>query len=162
MQTKTENLPVTVKKQIFIGSKELVDAETGEIYPVQLKQVEDRDFNFHKIWLQLFIEGLDGIANKKMKLAFWIIEHLDKENKFVYTFRRIAEETGLSVFTVTETMKRLQEGEIPFLKKIQSGVYVINPDILYKGSHKSRMGVVYEFSATPSKSALEEKKEINS
>ena len=145
METKTERLPITIKKQIFIGTKELIDAETGEVVPVQLKQVEDRDFNFHKVWLRMFIEGLNGIANKKMKLAFWIIDNLDRENKLCFTFRRIAEATGLSQPTVVRTMKELQEGDPPFLKKLQSGVYVVNPDILYKGSHQGRMGVIYQF-----------------
>lgn len=111
METKTEKLPVTTKKQVFVGMKELVDTETGEIIPVQLKQVEDRDFNFHKIWLQMFINGLDGIANKKMKLAFWIIDNLE----------------------------------------LQSGVYVVNPEILYKGGHYGRMGVIYQFNEISTK-----------
>lgn len=145
MKTKTENLPITTKKQKFVGFKELIDAETGEVIPVQLNEIEDRDFNFHKVWLRMFIEGLDGIANKKMKLAFWIIDHLNKENQLIYTFKRMAEETGLSENTVILTMKELQKGNPPFLKKLQSGVYVVNPEILYKGNHRGRMGIIYQF-----------------
>ena len=157
-KTSTEKLPVTTKKQKFVGFKEFIDAETGEVIPMQLNQIEDRDFNFHKLWLQMFINGLDEIANKKMKLAFWIIDHLNKENQLIYTFRRMAEETGLSIETVIKTMKALQNGDPPFLKKLQSGVYVVNPDILYKGSHKSRMGIIYQFGEIPSKYAMEQKK----
>ena len=147
----------TNKKQKFVGFKELMDVETGEVIPVQMNEIVDRDFNFHKLWLRMFIEGLDRIANKKMKLAFWIIDHLNKENQLVYTFRKMAEETELSYPTVVRTMKELQEGEPPFLKKLHSGAYVVNPDILYKGSHQSRMGVIYQFSQTPTPA---EKKEI--
>ena len=157
IKTSTEKLPVTTKKQKFVGFKELMDTETGEVIPVQLNEIADRDFNFHKLWLQMFINGLDEIANKKMKLAFWIIDHLNKENQLIYTFRRMAEETGLSIETVIKTMKALQNGNPPFLKKMQSGVYVVNPDILYKGSHQSRMGVIYQFRETPTPA---EKKEI--
>ena len=156
IKTSTEKLPVTTKKQKFVGFDELYTKD-GEIVPVQVSQVEDRDFNFHKLWLQMFINGLDEIANKKMKLAFWIIDHLNKENQLIYTFRRMAEETGLSIETVIKTMKALQNGNPPFLKKLQSGVYVVNPDILYKGSHQSRMGVIYQFGKTPTPA---EKKEI--
>ena len=42
----------TTKKQRFVGYKELVDPETGEKYPMQMNVLEDRDFNFHKVWLQ--------------------------------------------------------------------------------------------------------------
>ena len=152
-----KKLPTTHKKQKFIRIKEYIDPETGEYIPFQENAVEDRDFNFHKVWLRMFVEELDRIANKKMRLAFWIVDHLDSENKLVYTFRRMAEETGLSIDTVIKTMKTLQEGNPPFLKKLQSGVYVINPDILYKGNHKSRMGIVYQFGEIPSKYAMEQK-----
>ena len=156
--TSTEKLPVTTKKQKFVGFKEFIDAETGEIIPMQLNQVEDRDFNFTKVWLRTFIEGLDGIANKRMKLAFWIIDNLNKENQFIGTFKKMADETGLSEYTVIMTMRELQKGNPPFLKKLQSGVYQVNPDILYKGSHKSRMGVIYEFGSIPSRDSLEKQK----
>ena len=153
-----KKLPTTHKKQKFIRIKEYIDPETGEYVPFQENAVEDKDFNFHKVWLRMFVEELDRIANKKMKLAFWIIDHLNKENQLIYTFRRMAEETELSIDTVIKTMKTLQEGNPPFLKKLQSGVYVINPDILYKGNHKSRMGIVYQFGEIPSKYAMEQKK----
>ena len=146
---------MTTKKQKFVGFDELYTKD-GEAVPVQISQIEDRDFNFHKLWLQMFINGLNKIANKKMKLAFWIIDHLDKENKLVYTFRRMAEETGLSIDTIIRTMKELQNGDPPFLKKLQSGVYVINPDILYKGNHQSRMGVIYQFGSLPTPKQAEE------
>ena len=159
--TRTEKLPPTTKKQKFIGFKEFIDAETGEVIPMQLNQVEDRDFNFTKVWLRTFIEGLDGIANKRMKLAFWIIDNLNKENQFIGTFKKMADETGLSEYTVIMTMRELQKGNPPFLKKLQSGVYQVNPDILYKGSHKSRMGIIYQFGSVASKDALEKKKAFN-
>ena len=149
MEKKKDKLTTTHKKQKFIRIKEYIDPETGEYVPFQENAVEDRDFNFHKVWLRMFVEGLEEIANKKMKLAFWIVDHLDSENKLVYTFRRMAEETGLSIETVIKTMKALQNGDPPFLKKLQSGVYVVNPDILYKGNHKSRMGVIYQFGTIP-------------
>jgi hypothetical protein len=58
----------------------------------------------------------------------------------------MSEATGLSLDTVMKTMKELQEVDPPFLRKLQSGIYVVNPDILYKGGHRGRMGVIYQFS----------------
>ena len=161
MDDRKLKLPNTHKKQKFIRIKEYIDPETGELVPFQENAVENRDFNFHKIWLRMFVEELNKIANKKMKLAFWIIDHLDSENKLVYTFRRMAEETGLSIDTVIKTMKELQNGNPPFLKKLQSGVYIVNPDILYKGSHRGRMGIVYDFSSVPSKADKDKVAEFN-
>lgn len=150
----------TSKKQKYIGSKVLVDPETGEVYPMQMNQVEDRDFNFHKVWLQNLIMSIDSIANQKLKLAFWIIENLNKENMLVMTQRKISEKTGISLPTVSKTMRLLcepeEKGTIPFLQKINSGAYRVNPDVLFKGSHSNRMGVCYEFINTENESREEE------
>jgi len=140
---------LTSKKQKFIGYKELTDEETGEKYPMQLNVIEDRDFNFHKVWLQNLIMSMDAIANQKLKLAFWIIENLNKENQLVMTQRKIAEKSGISLKTVSKTIKVLceppEKGSIPFLQKINSGAYRVNPNVLFKGSHSNRMGICFEY-----------------
>ena len=135
----------TAKKQKFVGVKNLVDPETGEHYPMQMNIVEDRDFNFHKVWLQHMVTSLDNISNQRLRLAFWIIENLDKENKLTMTQRSIAQKSGMSLQTVSRTMKALQEGEFPFLVKINSGAYRVNPEIIWKGGHRNRLGVCYQY-----------------
>lgn len=135
----------TTKKQKFVGTKMLVDPETSEVYPMQVNVLEDRDFNFHKVWLQHLVNSLDGISNQRLRLAFWIIDHLDKENKLTMTQRYIAEKSGMSYQTVSRTMRALQEGSPAFLVKINSGAYRVNPDVIWKGSHDNRMGILYEY-----------------
>ena len=138
----------TTKKQKFVGYKELVDPETGEKYPMQMNVLEDRDFNFHKVWLQHLVNSLDSISNQKLRLAFWIIDHLDKENQLIMTQRAIAEATNMSTKTVNITLKALceaPEGSPAFLQKINSGAYRVNPEVIFKGSHSNRVGVCYEY-----------------
>lgn len=144
----------TTKKQRFVGYKELVDPETGEKYPMQMNVLEDRDFNFHKVWLQHLVNSLDSISNQKLRLAFWIIDNLDKENQLIMTQRAIAEAAGMSTKTVNTTLKALCEApnESPaFLQKINSGAYRVNPEVIFKGSHSNRMGVCYEYIETNTK-----------
>lgn len=135
----------TSKKQKFVGTKILVDPESGELYPMQFNVIEDRDFNFHKVWLQHLVNSLDGISNQRLRLAFWIIDNLDKENQLVMTQRAIAAGSGMSLNTVTRTMKALQEGDPPFLQKINSGAYRVNPNVIWKGSYSTRMGIIYKY-----------------
>jgi len=152
-KTKTKATIPTEKKQKFIGYKELVDPHTGETYPMQINVIEDRDFNFHKIWFQHFVNGVDGIANQKLRLAFWIIDNLDKENQLVMTQRAIAESSGISYQTVHRTMQALCKKEkngIAFLQKINGGAYRVNPDVIFKGSHSNRMGICYQYNKTDS------------
>ena len=61
---------ITKKKQKFVGYKELVDPETGETYPMQMNVLEERDFNFHKVWLQHLVNSLDSISNQKTQTSF--------------------------------------------------------------------------------------------
>lgn len=135
----------TSKKQKFVGTQTFVDTSTGEVVPMQLVELEERDFNFHKVWLQHLVNSLDGISNQKLRLAFWIIENLNKENQLVMTQRAIAQKSGMSIDTVRRTMKALQDGESPFLVKINGGAYMVNPDVIWKGSHSSRMGIVFDY-----------------
>ena len=143
-----KKVKTTSKKQKLIGTQEYVNQSTGEIVPMIVTSIEDRDFNFHKMWLNNLIMSLDEITNRKMELAFWIIENLNKENQLVMTQRKIAEKSGISYKTVCDTMRLLQQGEIPFLVKINSGAYQVNPDVIWKGSHTSRMGIVFDYSKT--------------
>ena len=138
----------TTKKQKFVGCKTLIDPSTGEAYPMQMNVLEERDFNFHKVWMQHLVNSLDAISNQKLRLAFWIIENLDKENQLIMTQRAIAKASGMSLDTVSKTIKALCEapdGSPAFLQKINSGAYRVNPDILFKGSHSNRMGICYEY-----------------
>lgn len=158
---QNNNKQQTSKKQKFIGYKELQDPETGEIYPMQMNVIEDRDFNFHKVWLQNLIMSMDSIANQKLKLAFWIIDNLNKENMLVMTQRVIAEKTGISLPTVSKTIKLLcepvDEDSLPFLQKVNSGAYRVNPNVLFKGSHNNRMGVCYQYVTTEKEQKKKEK-----
>lgn len=135
----------TNKKQKIIGTQTFIDSTTGELVPMQLVQVEDRDFNFHKVWLQHLVNSLSGISNQKLRLAFWIIDNLNKDNQLVMTQRAIASKSGMSIDTVRRTMKALQEGDAQFLIKINSGAYMVNPSVIWKGSYQSRMGIVFDY-----------------
>lgn len=133
------------KKELLVGQKTLVDPDTGELIPTITQALpEQRDFNFHKVWLRHLIEALDDISNQKLRLAFFIIDHLDKENKLVMTQRTLAAKSGISIGTVTATMKILQENN--FLRKINSGAYIVNPDMLFKGKKGARMAVLFDYS----------------
>ena len=144
----------TTKKQKYVGSTYLTVPETGEAIPMQIVQVEDRDFSFHKVWLENLILAIDGISNQRLRLAFWLLEHLDSENKLVMTQRAIAEKSGMSLDTVTKTMKALQQGDPAFLQKINSGAYRVNPDVLWKGSHNKRLGVIFDYADAQQRNKL--------
>lgn len=136
----------TTKKVKVIGTTQYIKAETGEVEDFQVVKFEDRDFNFHKIWLEHIISSLDLIGNQKTRLAFWIIDNLDKENKLTMTYRQIAEKSGISLDTVRVTMKSLMESN--FMERINQGAYRVNPDVIFKGGKTDRMNVLYQYQET--------------
>ena len=142
-QVKSIHKMTTRKKVKVIGTKEYIDAETGEIEKMNVMSIEERDCNFHKLWLGHIVEALDMIGNQKIRLCTWILEHLDRENRLIYSYRRMEKETGISYPTIAETMKALMDCN--FLTQIQSGVYQVNPDVIFKGGKSDRMNVLIQY-----------------
>ena len=133
----------TRKKAKVIGTQDYINTATVEHEEMQVISIEERDANFHKIWLTHLISGIELIGNQKIKLAFWIIENLDSENKLVMTQRTISEKTKISLQTVSKTIKALVECD--FLIKINSGAYRVNPDMLWKGGKDARLNVLFQY-----------------
>lgn len=135
----------TSKKVKIIGNQTYINRDTGEIEDFQVVNIEERDFNFHKVWLSHVINSLDLIGNQKTKLAFWILDNLDKENKLTMTYRQISEKSGISYQTVSRTMKSLLESN--FLQQINQGAYRVNPNVIFKGSRNGRLNVLYQYNS---------------
>ena len=135
----------TTKKVKVIGTRKYINQDSGEIEDFQVVNIDERDFNFHKIWLNHIINSLDLIGNQKTRLAFWIVDNLDKENKLTMTYRQISEKSGISYQTVSRTMKSLIESN--FLQQINQGAYRINPNIIFKGTRSGRLNVLYQYNS---------------
>ena len=144
MENKYSKPNTTRKKVKFLGIKEFIDASTGEKETMQVTNIEERDANFHKIWLGHMLESLDMIGNQKIRVAMFIMENINKENELIMTYRVIAEKTNTSLQTVSETMKALQESNL--LSKIRNGYYRVNPDVIFKGGRNDRMNVLLRYS----------------
>lgn len=143
----------TSKKVKILGKAEYTNNETGEVEVMNVISVEERDFNFHKLWLKNIVDTIDLVGNQKVKLVFWIIEQLDRENKLTYTVRQIQEETKMSLQTISDTLKALMSSN--FLKKKHSGCYIVNPDVLFKGTRCGRMNVLIQYQDTGKKKILQ-------
>lgn len=133
----------TIKKTKVVGSQDYLDLSTGELVTMQVTSVEERDFNFSKVWMRSFLTTLDLVGNAKTKVAYWIIDHIDRMNQLTYTYRQMAEETGMSLDTVTATMKALLEAD--FLRRKNQGCYIVNPNVIYKGTHNARLNVLTQY-----------------
>lgn len=133
----------TRRKLKVIGTETYINQQTGEIQEMQVINIEERDANFHKIWLGHIVQALDMLGNKKIKVLNYILQNLTEENLFIMTQRQLAKKLEVSLDTVISAIRILQEAK--FLKLIQSGVYRISPDAIFKGGKTNRLNVLYKY-----------------
>jgi hypothetical protein len=133
----------TRKKIKIIGEVEYINRATGEIEKMQTVRMEERDFNFDKIWIMHILDSLEAVGNQKIKVMNELIKMKNNDNLIVATQDVICKKTGVSRPVVSQTLNILIESN--FMKKIQNGVYMINPDTLFKGGKANRMNVLLKY-----------------
>lgn len=136
-------MTTTRKKVKIIGQREFYDKITGEVSTFNVIDIEERDANFHKIWLFNIINSINLIGNQKIKFAFWLIDNMDAENKICMTMRQMAKKSAISLDTVMRTLKILQDNG--FIIKKNMGVYQINPNAIWKGGKDQRLRVLLDY-----------------
>ena len=126
--------------QTLVGTKkrELVDTETGE--QIIVDQITKRVYgskNFWKMYLMDFLMVLGIIDSKQVDIFIYIVENTNQSNNiFIGTYKKIAEDVGVSQPTIAKIMKKLQDNN--FIKRIQNGAWLVNPNILMKGNDQKR------------------------
>nr|CRY93664.1 hypothetical protein [uncultured prokaryote] len=138
-------MSVTRKKVKVIGTETYIKQETGEITEMQVMSIEERDANFHKIWLEHIIHSMDIIGNQKIRFAFWLLDQMNSENQITMTYRQMSEKSGISLDTVQRTIKALIDSD--FLKRYNIGVYQVNPDVIFKGGKTDRLNILLEYNS---------------
>lgn len=105
------------------------------------------DFDYDKVFLLNLLEGIGVIGGAKFQASMWILKHKDENNYVFVTGEKLAKACNISIQSAHITLRLLKESN--FLtqpKGTIGGVYQINPDMIFKGSHNKRMSVltVYE------------------
>ena len=148
----------TSKKQVVVGKQDYVNPNTGEIETFNVINTYDTDFNFEKIWLSHILESLEVIGNQKIKVLNWLLANKNSENQIIATQRTIAEKSQVSYPVVNQTIKALLATNA--LKVTQTGVYMLNPEFMFKGHNSKRMNLLLRFNSiteTTQQKEIEEK-----
>jgi predicted transcriptional regulator len=133
-------------KQVAIKARTLVDQETGEVISTTEIESKATDINFHKIFIAHIIEALDSIGNQKIKLLTFLLAHKNNDNQIIMTQRDMAKKSEISLKTVSTTLKVLIQHD--FIIKQSASVYLINPNMLFKGSGQKRMSILLTYTET--------------
>ena len=116
----------------------MIDRETGELITVeQVNKLVYGTKNFWKCYLMDFLSILGIIDNKQVDIFIYIVENTNQSNNvFLGTYKKISEDVGCSSATIARIMKKLQENN--FIKKLQNGAWLVNPNILVRGDDTKR------------------------
>lgn len=134
------NLEYVADTQTLIGTrkKALIDTDTGE--SIIVDQITKRIYgtkNFWKLYLMDFLMVLGIIDSKQLDVFIYIIENTNSSNNvFLGTYDKISKDVGVCRQTIARVMKKLQQNN--FIKKIQNGAWLVNPNILMKGNDTKR------------------------
>lgn len=148
-QVKAKGTSSTKLLQIQTNLEAVVtNPETGETekYDNMLVRRVIGDFDYNKVFLFNLLEGLGVIGGAKFQASMWILKHKDENNLVVITAEQLAKECKISIKSAQRTLQMLQESNFITRPKGTRGLYQINPDMIFKGSHNKRMSVltVYE------------------
>lgn len=137
---KDTSLEYISETQTLVGEKQrhLVDLDNGE--HIIVDQITKRVYgtkNFWKCYLMDFLSVLGIIDSRQLDVFIFIVENTNPSNNtFIGTYKKISEEVHCSSRTIARIMKKLQDNN--FIKKVQNGVWLVNPNILMKGNDTKR------------------------
>lgn len=130
-------------KTTIVGKETYLNQATGELVEMDVIESRGGDFNFNKIWFSHILQALDCLGSKKINVVTWFLENKDNKNRIIGTQRKIAESCNVSLQTVTKVIKILTEADV--IRMEQQGVYMLSPNVVFKGSNQQRMNVLIKY-----------------
>lgn len=140
MMEYDKNMEYISDTQTLIGQqkRELLDTHTGELLHVD--QITKRIYGtkqFWKCYLMDFLGVLGVIDSKQLDIFIYIVENTNQNtNTFIGTYKKIAADLDVSSATIAKIMRKLQDND--FVRKVQNGVWLVNPNVLMKGNDTKR------------------------
>lgn len=148
MLDKTRKEKVGSDTVHYVGTKKLVDLETGEQFEAQtiVKTIGDKDFK--KMFIGAVLDKLDGFSSAKLKFILWILENADKQNRIIGTYEQLSIQSGISYPTVARLVPILRDSDI--LRVMSPSVYMINPDLVASVSSNTRSNLLVKYKSIES------------
>jgi len=135
----------TKEVEQVIRTESWVHQETGEVRVFTVvKRSETGDYGFHKVWLEDLGRIIGVLGGAKVKVFSYILNNINPvSNQVGGTIRELAAILNLDTVTVQNTIQILiKQG---FMKRIRSGTYQVNAEVLVKGGHEKRSGLMISY-----------------
>lgn len=143
-----------IEEKLVIEDDQVFVSSTGE--QVKVKRLVMRgpsDMDFDKVWILHLADALDLLGGVPIKILTHLIKSRNADNLIIATHKRIAEDLGCDRVTVSKTITALYGAKA--ITKVSSGVYRLNPALIWRGSHDHRMRVLLEYHRDLPENALD-------
>src|SRR5699024_1116448 len=107
MENKYSKPNTTRKKVKFLGTKEFIDASTGEKEAVHVDTITERNDYVHRMSLEDVVQAVDVIEYQVISVSIYIMEYINKESVLVRACRVIADKAKTTLPARKETMTPL-------------------------------------------------------
>jgi DNA-binding Lrp family transcriptional regulator len=135
------------KVQQIVGNQTFINETTGEVEEFMVIQKNiNKDYGFHKIWLEDLMNILNTMGNRKMTILSYLLSIMrESDNTFTMTMRSLSEDTGVSLPTCHSTITELLESNVIKRDTRIKQLYTFNPDLLAKGGANRRKKILIEY-----------------
>lgn len=123
---------------------EIVD-ENGVVQEVArfIVPIGEKDTDFCKVYNH-FIDKLSDLSRSERKVFDWCLKNMDYENKvYILNQKKLASILNLSYGTVRKAISFLIRKGL--LKKVENGLYLVNPAIACKTTVDKRKNILIQF-----------------
>lgn len=128
---------------IHQGVSKWQNLETGEIIEAQEIVKKTSRQGFMITYLHQIIKLIDQLGNRKMQVVKYILDNMDTAtNTLIITTVELAEKTGVSRQTVSDTLKILERNGIIARR---SGAIMIHAQLLHRGSNSKEKYLLTKF-----------------
>lgn len=136
---------ITIKKIPIVTKKEIYeDLESGQVVESQESIKVEKDYGFSKVWINDTYKIIEPLSKEGILLWFWILKNVNPKNLLTKSFIQISKEMGIERRAIGRNMKLLISKNA--IKEIKKGLYMVNPDIYFKGNHYNRVIALEEYS----------------
>ena len=118
----------------------LLNMSTGETSPLDILHGSDKPDRWDKVYTKNLARMLNCVGDEKMQVVAFLLRKKDTFNGINATMKEIAKGAGVSINTVSRTMKTLQDND--YLHKVRNGMWRLSPRIVCNGKQSIGMATI--------------------
>lgn len=128
---------------LYSGKSRWQNLETGEVIETDEVIKKTPRNGFMITYMGAIIQLIDSLGNKKMQVVKYVLNNMDKStNTLIITTRELARKSEVSLQTVVDTLKVLEEAQIIVRK---TGAIMIHSSLMHRGNESKEQYLLARF-----------------